>query len=199
MLLCRSISIGWGLIGWGTAAWLLGLNSPAVMAQVAPEPIVQPQPLELATHLRAYMPSLQLPPIQPLWPEIRETRLVLKLGERRVYVYHGNQVEASFPVAVGKPGWETPVGTYEVLSMLQNPGWISPFTGEEIPPGPDNPLGTRWIGFWTDGQNFIGFHGTPTRNSVGRAASHGCVRMFNEDILQLFEWVRLGTPVVVEN
>lgn len=177
--------------------WFLVLPFPAI-AQVAPEPI-NPQPPGSTIRLRASVPLLELPHIQPIWPEIRETRLVLKLAERRVYVYHGSDVERSFPVAVGKPGWETPVGTYEVISMLHDPGWVSPFTGEEIPPGPDNPLGERWIGFWTDGQNFIGFHGTPTRDSVGQAASHGCVRMFNEDIRQLFELVSVGTTVVVEN
>ena len=219
MSFCRLISTHRGAAHWGIAGLLLTISfSLPVVAQVAPEPItpeavtsepVAPEPIapeptgdrqasRAAMQTRAYIPSLELPPIQPVWPESRDTRLVLKLGERRVYVYQGSQVETSFPVAVGKPGWETPVGTYEVISMLQNPGWVSPFTGEQIPPGPNNPLGERWIGFWTDGQNFIGFHGTPTRNSVGQAASHGCVRMFNEDILQLYELVDVGTTVVVE-
>lgn len=187
----RSIPIAW------SAAWLL-LSFPAT-AQVAPVSSESSPPSLAAVRLRSHIPLPELPPIQPIWPEETEIRLVLKLAERRVYVYQGSQVEASFPVAVGKPGWETPTGTYEVMSMLQDPGWVSPFTGEEIPPGPDNPLGERWIGFWTDGQNFIGFHGTPTRNSVGQAASHGCVRMFNEDIRQLYELVSVGTTVVVEN
>lgn len=186
---------------WGVVGSLL-ISQLAAVAQVVPVPVGEPvgdrQFSNSAVQTRAYIPALELPPIRPVWPEVSETRLVLKLGERRVYVYQGSQVETSFPVAVGKPGWETPVGTYEVIAMLQDPGWISPFTGEEIPPGPDNPLGERWIGFWTDGQNFIGFHGTPTRNSVGQAASHGCVRMFNEDILQLYELVEMGTTVVVE-
>jgi len=190
---CRSaMPVSWSVVG------ILLISQPPAATQVMPESVGDRQSSRSALQTRAYVPSLELPPIQPIWPEMRETHLVLKLGERRVYVYQGNQMETSFPVAVGKPGWETPVGTYEVISMLQNPGWVSPFTGEEIPPGPDNPLGERWIGFWTDGQNFIGFHGTPTRHSVGQAASHGCVRMFNEDILQLYELVDMGTTVVVE-
>jgi lipoprotein-anchoring transpeptidase ErfK/SrfK len=56
----------------------------------------------------------------------------------------------------------------------------------------------RWIGFWTDGTDHIGFHGTPTLSSIGKAASHGCVRMRNEDVVALFEQVQMGTPVVVE-
>ncbi|WP_448572469.1 L,D-transpeptidase, partial [Trichothermofontia sp.] len=67
-----------------------------------------------------------------------------------------------------------------------------------IPPGPDNPLGPRWIGFWTDGKNFIGFHGTPNESLIGQAVSHGCVRMRNQDIQALYAQVEMGTPVVVE-
>ncbi|MEO6860496.1 MAG: L,D-transpeptidase [Microcoleus sp.] len=129
---------------------------------------------------------------------IEEVRLVLKLRERRVYVYHKNKVQASFPVAVGKDGWETPTGSFKVMQMIKDPVWEQPWTGELVPAGPDNPLGSRWIGFWTDGKNVIGFHGTPTPESIGRAASHGCVRMFDKDAQALFEKVAVGTPVIVE-
>ncbi|QYO68142.1 L,D-transpeptidase [Leptolyngbya sp. 7M] len=88
--------------------------------------------------------------------------------------------------------------TFRVIAMLRNPGWTNPFTGEVLPPGANNPLGERWIAFWTDGQNDIGFHGTPNRESVGQAASHGCVRMLNEHIREMFEWVEPGTLVTVE-
>ena len=124
--------------------------------------------------------------------------LVLRLSERRVRVYRGDTEEASYPVAIGRPGWETPTGNFSVFSELVDPGWTHPLTGEVMSPGPDNPLGERWIGFWTDGTNSIGFHGTPTRHSVGKAASHGCVRMYNEDVKKLYEIVAIGTPVVVE-
>lgn len=135
-----------------------------------------------------------------LLPEAIEQpiHLRLSLSDRRVYVHRGNAIEASFPVAIGKAGWETPTGEFEVFSQISQPGWTNPFTNEVMPPGSDNPLGDRWIGFWSDGNNVIGFHGTPNRDSVGRAASHGCVRMYNEDIRQLFEMVTLGTPVIVE-
>ncbi|MEB3355392.1 MAG: L,D-transpeptidase [Synechococcales bacterium] len=135
----------------------------------------------------------------PVFPEVTPTlRLVIRLGERRVYVYRDDVVETSFPVAIGKPGWETPVGQHEILNMVENPEWRNPFTGQVIGVGPQNPLGDRWIGFWTDGNNYIGFHGTPNEGSVGRAASHGCVRMFNNDVRALFEIVAVGTPVIVE-
>lgn len=130
--------------------------------------------------------------------QVQATRIVLKRSERRVYAYQGEQELASFPVAVGKPGWETPLGTFAVKTMVENPGWTHPFTGKVMSPESDNPLGERWIEFWTDGRNSIGFHGTPNRASVGQAASHGCVRMYDEDIQALFDWVSEGTPVIVE-
>ena len=125
-------------------------------------------------------------------------RLRLSLSDRKVYVYRGETLETSYPVAIGRAGWETPTGDFEVVSQVNSPGWTNPFTGEVMPPGPDNPLGDRWIGFWTDGTNVIGFHGTPNRKSVGRAASHGCVRMYNEHIRELYDIVALGTVVTVE-
>lgn len=131
-------------------------------------------------------------------PDLRtNTRLVIRLNERRVYVYQKNQVATSFPVAIGRDGWETPVGRHQVIQMLHDPIWEHPFTGERVPPGRNNPLGARWIGFWTDGTNYIGFHGTPNEETVGRPASHGCVRMYNRDVIKLFEMVKIGTPVEV--
>jgi lipoprotein-anchoring transpeptidase ErfK/SrfK len=84
------------------------------------------------------------------------------------------------------------------MDMQQNPVWQHPFTGEIILEGPNNPLGVRWIGFWTDGRNYIGFHGTPAEELVGQAVSHGCVRMRNQDIVALYEQVKIGTPITVK-
>jgi L,D-transpeptidase ErfK/SrfK len=205
-------SIAW-IPPLGVVALLLSIQSMPGSAHetntqelIGQEPIAQPsgsspaaRSFQSSLRLRPALSIPELPDIRPILPDAATMRLVLNLGERRVFVYEGSDVKASYPVAVGKPGWETPPGSYQVISMLQDPGWISPFTGEEIPPGPDNPLGDRWIGFWTDGTNYIGFHGTPNRDSVGQAASHGCVRMFNEHIRQLYEMVDMGTPVIVEN
>lgn len=133
----------------------------------------------------------------PLGEQQAQLKLVLRLGERRVYVYRGESQIASYPVAVGKPGWETPTGTFQVTEKVENPQWENPWTGEVRPAGPNSALGLRWIGFWHDGKDAIGFHGTPTVNSIGQAASHGCVRMRNEDIVALFEKVEMGTVVMV--
>ncbi len=162
---------------------------------VAQTPTSSPSPVP-PTVLQPAVP--ELPPLQPTLPDASIMRLVLKLGERRVYLYEGEQVKSSYPVAIGRPGWETPTGKFKVTQMLEHPGWTSPLTGEQMPPGTDNPLGERWIAFWTDGVNSIGFHGTPNPESVGQAVSHGCVRMLNEDIRKIYELVQVGTPVTVE-
>jgi lipoprotein-anchoring transpeptidase ErfK/SrfK len=106
----------------------------------------------------------------------------------------------SYPIAVGRPGWETPKGSYKVQQKIQKPTWIHPLTGEVIKGGdPENPLGNFWIGFWTDGKDWIGFHGTPTPQSVGTAASHGCIRMYNKDVAELFSKIPLGAEVTVRD
>ncbi|MFB2982498.1 L,D-transpeptidase [Microseira sp. BLCC-F43] len=128
------------------------------------------------------------------WP----TRLEINLSRRQVTLYYENMPVKSYPVAVGRPGWETPTGDFQVIQMFQNPRWINPLTGKQIPGGdPQNPLGRYWIGFSTNGRDWIGLHGTPNPNSVGRAASHGCIRMYNKDIEELFYLVTLGTAVKV--
>jgi lipoprotein-anchoring transpeptidase ErfK/SrfK len=131
-------------------------------------------------------------------PPVMETvSLVLNLKEKHVYVYKGDKVLTKYPVAIGKKGWETPVGEWQVMEKVVNPGWTSFKDGSVMRPGKDNPLGERWIGFWTDGKDVIGFHGTANVKSIGTAASHGCVRMFNRDVKALFPLVKVGTTVKV--
>lgn len=137
-------------------------------------------------------PSLLPEPTEPL-------RLEIRLSQRQVTLFRGEDVVKRYPIAVGRPGWETPKGKYQVKQMFKNPVWVSPLQkGVTIPGGdPENPLGRHWIGFWTDGKNWIGFHGTPNPRSVGTAASHGCIRMYNKDIEDLFQRVNLGIEVTV--
>jgi len=124
-------------------------------------------------------------------------KLVVDLSDRRVYMYRQNTVIASYPIGVGKKGWETPVGTFEVMHMQKYPAWQHPITGKVFEAGPNSPLGERWIGFWSDGHNEIGFHGTPDSELVGSPVSHGCLRMRNPDVLLLYEQISLGVPVQV--
>ena len=208
MLTSESLSSKLMVLGLSTALFLSGVQRQASAApatdstnQVAPEAPVRRQaklpPLGQPEIPPLGEPSQFIPVDKPVNP-FEDVRLILRLRERRVYVYHKDQVQTSYPVAVGKAGWETPTGTFKIMQMVKNPSWQQPWTGEVMPPGPDNPLGSRWIGFWTDGTNVIGFHGTPNPESVGRPASHGCVRMFDKDVQSLFEKVDVGTPVIVE-
>jgi lipoprotein-anchoring transpeptidase ErfK/SrfK len=146
----------------------------------------------------AAKPTLDSPvPVDTFVPRANEIHLLLKVGQRKVHVYRGQKLLNTYPVAVGKKGWETPVGNWNVTLMQRNPGWTNFKTGEVVPPGPDNPLGERWIGFWTDGKDEIGFHGTTNLASIGKAASHGCVRMSNKDVKILYRLVKVGTVVRV--
>lgn len=127
-----------------------------------------------------------------------QSHLVVDLSDRLVYVYRDDRLQASYPVAVGQLGWETPTGSFQVLQMNQNPAWRQPITGEVIPSGANhNPLGDRWIGFWSDGRHQIGFHGTNEEHLIGQAVSHGCLRMRNQDIRMLYQQVAKGTLVLV--
>lgn len=163
--------------------------SMALSGQASPEPALQ-QP-----QARVIEPAAQ--PVAPQAPSSTDISLVIDLSDRQVRVYEWDQLKATFPVAVGRSGWETPVGKHQIIQMVENPSWQHPFTGEVIGPGADNPLGYRWMGFWTDGKNYIGLHGTPNERSIGTAASHGCIRMYNRDVVKLFEMVQIGTPVTV--
>jgi lipoprotein-anchoring transpeptidase ErfK/SrfK len=127
-----------------------------------------------------------------------EIHLVVLRSKRRVYVYSGNKEIESFPIAVGKPGWETPVGKFQVINLEKEPIFKSFKTGKIIGPGPENPLGLRWIGIWTDEKTQLGFHGTNQDELIGKAVSHGCIRMHNKDVLKLYNYVKLGTSVVVK-
>jgi L,D-transpeptidase ErfK/SrfK len=139
--------------------------------------------------------------------------LILDRQRRLLSLLENGRLVRRFPVAVGMPGWETPVGRFQVLNKTEYPVWEHPEKGTHTPAGPANPLGSRWIGFhqdclgrrgW-DGEHMLdvkgcvvaGFHGTPHRWTVGQALSHGCVRLYDEDVRQVFDFVSIGTPVTV--
>lgn len=124
-------------------------------------------------------------------------RIVVDLSDRQALVYRGDRLQQQYPLAIGKPGWETPTGAFIVTEKIEDPTWEHPLTGETIPPGTNNPLGDRWIGFWSDGNTAIGFHGTPDESGLQQAISHGCLRMKNVHVRQLFALVDVGTPVIV--
>jgi len=120
---------------------------------------------------------------------------LVDLSSRRVFYLLGEEVAASWEIAVGREGKTTP-GIYTVGEKLDDPPWFRPGR-EPVPFGhPDNPLGTRWIA-WAESDG-LGFHGTWEPETIGTEASDGCVRLSNEDIEELFEILPRGARVVVQ-
>jgi lipoprotein-anchoring transpeptidase ErfK/SrfK len=186
MAINYSLKTSWMLVCFGSAVVLFSLAQP----KLKPMPLI-PKPKPKMVRV--------LPATPPLIMAIAamSSRIVVDLSEARVYSYWGKQLMATYPVAVGQPGWQTPTGTFRVLNKQLNPIWKQPITGELFPSGANNPLGDRWIGFWADERHQIGFHGTNKEDLVGKAVSHGCLRMRNADIRALYNQVSIGTPVVV--
>ena len=135
----------------------------------------------------------------PLVSASDTTQVIVDLSDRRVYVSRYDEVIASYPIAIGKKGWETPTGNFQVIHKEHHPIWRHPITDAIFDGGTNSPLGDRWIGFWSDGRNEIGFHGTPDVDLVGAAVSHGCLRMRNPDVRMLYSQVSLNTPVLVRD
>jgi lipoprotein-anchoring transpeptidase ErfK/SrfK len=106
----------------------------------------------------------------------------------------------AFAVATGQSIYPTPAGVWSIANKQRDPWWYPPTYDEwakglkPVPPGPGNPLGTRWMGLTAPG---VGIHGTDADTSIGYSASHGCVRMHVPDAEWLFEHVSVGTPVVI--
>jgi lipoprotein-anchoring transpeptidase ErfK/SrfK len=127
--------------------------------------------------------------------------IVIRRGSHRLYLYRGVHMRrrAIFGVAVGQPIYPTPIGKFTIVTMQRNPWWYPPDTAwaagaSPIPPGPGNPLGTRWMGLSASG---VGIHGTPDAASIGYSASHGCIRMRIPDAEWLFERVEVGSTVFI--
>lgn len=125
--------------------------------------------------------------------------LVLNLPERGLYRFSGGSFVEFLPVAVGAPpATLTPLGEHRVVEKVVDPTWYPPAWAADsrpVPPGPDNPLGDRWLGLSAPR---IGIHGTNNPINVGGSVTHGCVRCYPADIRRLFSNTALGTPVRIE-
>lgn len=117
-------------------------------------------------------------------------RVVVSIPDRKLALLENDQVVGIYPVAVGAPVSPSPVGSYSIVSRVSNPTYYKP--GKVIGPGRTNPIGTRWIGLSAKG---YGIHGTDAPASIGFAKSHGCIRLRNQDVEQLFARVRSGDVV----
>jgi L,D-transpeptidase catalytic domain len=125
--------------------------------------------------------------------------IVIRRASNRLHLYDGMRPWRVFPVATGQPSYPTPLGRFHIVVKWRNPWWYPPSSPwarglKPIPPGPGNPLGTRWMGLSAPG---VGIHGTPDAASIGYSASHGCVRMQIPDAEWLFNHVRIGTTVFI--
>lgn len=152
-------------------------------------------------------------PAQYILPAAPQQGIVLNLAEMRLYYYPAtgngeNNMVISHPVSIGRESWETPTGKTQVAAKIANPSWYPPASvrtehaerGEILPgivrPGPDNPLGRHAIRL---GWRQYLIHGTNKPYGIGMAVSHGCVRLYPEDIESLFAQVTIGTPVSIVN
>ncbi len=125
--------------------------------------------------------------------------IVIRRGINELRYYEGKKLVRTFGVATGQSVYPTPTGQFEIVDMQLWPWWRPPDSPwarglKPIPPGPGNPLGTRWMGLSAPG---VGIHGTPDDASIGYSASHGCIRMHIPDAEWLFNHVHVGTPVVI--
>jgi lipoprotein-anchoring transpeptidase ErfK/SrfK len=130
--------------------------------------------------------------------------VVIRRGSKRLVYYRGSTASgmsevARFGVATGMAAYPTPLGRFTIVTRQRHPWWYPPSAGwaagaKPIPPGPGNPLGTRWMGLSVGA---VGIHGTPDAASIGYSASHGCIRMRIPDAEWLFDRVRVGTTVFI--
>jgi lipoprotein-anchoring transpeptidase ErfK/SrfK len=147
-------------------------------------------------------------PVTTVAPQVTtaayRTVLLVRQGDRRLHLYRDGEITRSWDVAIGALGHDTPKGRFTVGAKRHMPTWHNPSPngwGADMPavigPGPDNPLGVRALNWMRNGRDtLIRFHGTANLGSIGQAASKGCVRMRNSDIVELYDLVPTGTPIV---
>ncbi len=141
-------------------------------------------------------------------PEVTEKELAsqypsyitIERGSFTLRLFRDLKLAKEYTIAVGAQGYDTSAGLYDIQSKQVNPTWYVPdeawagdLAGTTVPPGPDNPLQARWMGF----NGGAGIHGTSDVGSLGSAASHGCIRMAVPDVIELYDQVDVGTPVYI--
>jgi lipoprotein-anchoring transpeptidase ErfK/SrfK len=125
--------------------------------------------------------------------------IVIHRGSNHLFLYKGMKPWRTFVVATGQSVYPTPLGRFQIVVKWKDPWWYPPNSpwaqgAKPIPPGPGNPLGTRWMGLSAPG---VGIHGTPDAASLGYSASHGCIRMYIPQAEWLFDHVDIGTTVYI--
>ena len=134
-------------------------------------------------------------------PSVNNRGIVINVPELRLYLFFDDiKMVKTFPIGIGVLDSPTPLGRFTIIEKTKNPTWNIPLSLQEeygresMPPGPDNPLGAYRLRL----SNFdVGIHGTNIPWGVGRLVSHGCIRLYPEDIEELFNEVKIGTPVEI--
>ena len=138
-------------------------------------------------------------PKEAIVPKIIDQGIIINLPEYRLYLFNRGKLAGIYPVAIGLPTWQTPTGEFTVINKVKNPAWYMPpeiarrenVEKEIIPAGPNNPLGDRWIG---TSIKHTGIHSTNQLMSIGKSLSHGCIRLYPDDIQKIFDAVGVGDP-----
>jgi lipoprotein-anchoring transpeptidase ErfK/SrfK len=198
------------------------IDRPAQDATVAPSPAslntvpgkdgVTVLTGALRSRLRAAIESPRhrtvSPQVKRLEPQVTTGQLAQKYpvfltidrGAFQLRLWKNLKLSKTYTIAVGQAGLETPAGQYTIDDKQVNPSWHVPdspwagdLAGQVIPPGPEDPIKARWMGFYSG----AGIHGTDEVSSLGTAASHGCVRMSIPDVIELYPQVPLGTPIYI--
>jgi hypothetical protein len=150
----------------------------------------------LRAHVHETAPELSTAELASRYPSY----LTLDRGSFTLRLWRDLKPTATYTVAVGQEGLETPEGLYEIQAKEENPVWNVPesdwagdLAGQTIPPGPSNPIKARWMAIYEG----AGIHGTEEVESLGSAASHGCVRMAIPDVEELYDQVEVGTPIYI--
>jgi L,D-transpeptidase ErfK/SrfK len=146
--------------------------------------------------------ELKLPTAHILPPGMPHKGIIINLSELRLFYFPNPHTVMTFPIGIGMEGWQTPVGVTHITTKRKNPTWIPPDSirkeNPDLPkivlPGPDNPLGQYALNLGLPGERI---HGTNRPQGIGRRSSHGCIRLYPEDIAALFAKVKVGTPVSV--
>ena len=159
-------------MGSNKAVRILGWIVPMLATLITPSALAQEQAIVAA-------------------PRVKR-QVVVSVPDRKLVVMENGAVLRVFQVAVGTDVSPSPTGEFEIVSRLTDPTYYH--SGVVIPAGADNPLGPRWVGFNKKG---YGIHGTNVPGSIGKAASHGCIRMRNRDIVQFFALVSVGDTVAI--
>ncbi len=157
----------------GTSKWAVAASMAVVLG-------VQTMAQQAAT---VQTPGIQAAPVA-------KQVIVVSLEDRKLALVEDGQVKKVYTVAVGKPTTPSPTGTFTIARRVKNPTYSH--NGKTVQPGSGNPVGTRWMGLSVKG---YGIHGTNEPKSIGKAASHGCIRMAQKDLEEMYELVSVGDTV----